>query len=175
MNRVLMPRSTALWLLKNTRLSLKQISDFCGIDVIELNQMKHGLIDSTLQETDPILMGQLSEEEIKKCEEDHALPLKLYIAIKMKAQKRKIPYRLKKKVPNCILWLHNNYPGIPHDKMAKFFGIKIKEVDEIIENNSGFMSTSDPCLAGLCTKQDLDTLIQSAENPIEAKTDDNND
>ena len=39
---ILMPKSTALWLKMNTKLSMKQIADFCELDILLVESLHMG-------------------------------------------------------------------------------------------------------------------------------------
>lgn len=160
MSRLLMPRSTALWLLKNTSLTLQQISDFCSISILDLDVMKKGFSDSSLQESDPVERGQLLKEEIELCEQDTSRKLQLNVIVELKSNIRKIPYKLKKQLPKFISWLHRNYPELTHKEIAKFFGVKQKVVSELLDVPNVFMEASDPVLNGVCSKEYLSDFIE---------------
>ncbi|QEK38468.1 cell cycle transcriptional regulator TrcR [Candidatus Cytomitobacter primus] len=162
MNRLLMPRSTALWLLKNTALSLKQISGFCSISVLDLDAMKKGFSDTSLQESDPVERGQLLQEEIDLCEQDSDRSLLLNIVVDVQNKIGKIPYGLKKYLPKCVVWMHQNREELTNKNIAKFFGMKEKEVRETIENITKHSDSTNPVLMGICSQEYMDSFIKNA-------------
>jgi hypothetical protein len=63
-----MPKATAVWLIENTALSFEQIADFCGLHEIEIQAMADGEVSAGIKGLDPVKNGQLTAEEIEKCE-----------------------------------------------------------------------------------------------------------
>ena len=76
MNYPYMPKSTALWLIENTALTFEQIAEFCGLHELEVKNIADAETQK-MQGLDPILNGQLTREDIKKCEEDPSARLTL--------------------------------------------------------------------------------------------------
>ena len=68
MNKTLMPKVTASWLIDNTALTFKQIANFLSLHVIEVEQLAAD-VKNTVTPQNPIINGQLTEEEIKKMRE----------------------------------------------------------------------------------------------------------
>ena len=58
MNKPLMAKATAVWLVDNTTLSFKQIADFCGMHELEVQ----GIADGDLPER-PDALGLVAEAE----------------------------------------------------------------------------------------------------------------
>ena len=77
MNLPLMPKATAVWLVDNTKLTFKQIADFCGLHELEVQGIADGEVAQNIVGLDPIGNGQLTKEEIARCEGDPAERLKL--------------------------------------------------------------------------------------------------
>ena len=73
----LMPKATAVWLVENTALTFQQIADFCGLHELEVQAIADGEVAAGMQGWDPVGNGQLTREEIARCEADPALRLKL--------------------------------------------------------------------------------------------------
>ena len=67
MNYPYMPKSTALWLIENTALTFEQIADFCGLHELEVKNIADAETYK-IQPLNPILSGQLTREDIEKCE-----------------------------------------------------------------------------------------------------------
>ena len=61
--RPLMARATAVWLLRNTTLTFKQIAQACNLHILELHQLD----SSSLQGENPLLNGQLDQETLDRC------------------------------------------------------------------------------------------------------------
>lgn len=67
---LLMPRATASWLIENTTLTFKQIADFCQLHTIEVRAIADEDVDNYLVPFNPIVSGQLTLKELKRCESD---------------------------------------------------------------------------------------------------------
>ena len=64
----LMPKATAVWLVENTSLTFDQIADFCGLHALEVQGIADGEVAIGMVGLDPIGNGQLSKEEIERCQ-----------------------------------------------------------------------------------------------------------
>ena len=73
----LMPKATAVWLVENTSLTFDQIGEFCGLHPLEVQAIADGEVAVQMQGLDPIANGQLTLEEIERCQKDPAARLKL--------------------------------------------------------------------------------------------------
>ena len=65
-----MPKATAVWLIDNTSLSFEQIGDFCDLHVLEVQAIADGEVAIGIQGYDPVVNGQLSKDEISRCEQN---------------------------------------------------------------------------------------------------------
>ena len=92
----LMPMATAVWLVENTSLTFKQISDFCKLHEVEIQGIADGEVAKGIVGYNPIISGQLTREEIDLSSKDAERPLKLKVnEIKIEGNERK----LKKYIP----------------------------------------------------------------------------
>ena len=73
----LMPKATAVWLIEKTALTFTQIADFCGMHPLEVQAIADGEVAQGIVGYDPVANGQVTPEEIRRCEADPALRLKL--------------------------------------------------------------------------------------------------
>src|SRR5581483_12389141 len=73
----LMPKATAVWLVENTALTFEQIAEFCGLHALEVQAIADGEVAIQMQGLDPVANGQLTTEEIKRCEADPTARLQL--------------------------------------------------------------------------------------------------
>jgi len=76
MTQILMPKATAVWLIDNTALTFKQISEFCGLHILEVEGIADGDVASGIRGADPIANGQLAREQIEQGEKDDSYVLK---------------------------------------------------------------------------------------------------
>jgi hypothetical protein len=70
MNKPIMAKATAVWLVDNTTLSFKQIADFCGLHELEVQGIADGDVAAGVKGFDPIANNQLDQIEIDRAEKD---------------------------------------------------------------------------------------------------------
>ena len=61
-----MPKATAVWLVENTKISFKQIADFCELHELEIKGIADGDVAKGIKAYNPILAGQLTREAIEE-------------------------------------------------------------------------------------------------------------
>ena len=64
MDRPLMPKATAVWLVENTSLTFDQIADFCGLHPLEVKGIADGEVATGVRGLDPVGAGMLTRDEI---------------------------------------------------------------------------------------------------------------
>jgi len=77
MARPIMARATAVWLVDNTTLTFKQISDFVEMHELEIQGIADGDVATGVKGFDPVTNSQLDADEIKKAEADPLYKLNL--------------------------------------------------------------------------------------------------
>jgi len=77
MSKLLMPKATAVWLIDNTTLSFEQIATFTSLHRLEVQALADGDVAPGMQGMDPVQNGQLTREEIVRCEADENATLKM--------------------------------------------------------------------------------------------------
>ena len=75
MSQVLMPKATAVWLVENSTLTFDQISAFTGLHPLEVQAIADGEVAGGMTGLDPTTNGQLTKEEIARCEADPSAKL----------------------------------------------------------------------------------------------------
>ena len=100
MAKILMPKATAVWLLENTSLTFSQISNFCELHILEIESMANGEVVGKMQGINPINNKILTADEIKKCEKNSKLKLKLNKSELPKPKKINFEEFIKKKTNN---------------------------------------------------------------------------
>ena len=111
MSSPLMPKSTAVWLIENTTLTFDQIARFCKIHILEVQGIADGEVAIGIQGRNPILSGELSKEEILKCEKNKALELQIIkneIPLSSNIKKKKTrftPASRRQMIPDAISWI----------------------------------------------------------------------
>ena len=170
MNKPIMAKATAVWLVDNTTLSFKQIADFCGLHELEVQGIADGDVATGMKGFDPIANNQLLQEEINKAEADPAYKLKLKVnkaAIGEEKRRgpRYTPLSTRQDRPNSILWLVKFHPELADSQIAKLVGTTKPTIQSIRERthwNIANMQPIDPVALGLCKQSELDAAVQKA-------------
>ncbi len=178
MTAPLMPRATAVWLVENTTLTFRQISVFCEIHELEIQAIADGDVSGNIRGLSPIDNGQLSWEEIRRCEADNKANLQAnemernVKARNVKTKKILSPSQRQDK-PNAIAWMIKNCPQLKDSQICKLVGTT-KTTIESIKNGShkdmANIKAKNPVTIGLCSEQDLEkALIAAQPKPAKEK------
>jgi hypothetical protein len=176
----LMPKATAVWLIENTKLTFEQIADFCGLHPLEVQGIADGEVAKGIVGTDPVTNGQLSMDEIKRCEKDENAKLtmeeaaKKFITSEKKPKKggKYTPVARRQDKPDAIAWLLKNCPEINDSQIVKLVGTTKSTIEAVRTKthwNSPNIKPRDPVLLGLCTQVELDKIYEIAKKRAEAK------
>jgi len=171
-----MPKATAVWLVENTKISFKQIADFCALHELEVKGIANGDVARGIKAYNPILAGQLTREEIEASSKDLERPLSLnkkILDIKSEKKVNKyIPLSKRQDRPEAILWLTKNYPQLSDSQIVKLVG-STKNTVSLIRNkrywNSSNLSSKDPVVSNLCTQIDIKSALDKAERKAARK------
>jgi len=174
-NKPLMPLATAVWLVDNTALSFSQISKFCQLHELEVQSIADGEDAYKMQGLNPIASGQLTMDEIKRCEQDPAAVLQLQnnksesIQTNIKAKKY-LPLSVRQERPKAIAWLIREYGKILTDtQIAKLTSSTKPTVSNIRSGNQSQPITEfrNPMDLGLCSYEDLEMLVEKGQRKAE--------
>ena len=168
-DRPLMPKATAVWLVENTKISFRQIADFCNLHELEIKGIADGDVAKGIKAYNPILAGQLTREEIEASSKDSNRPLVLNKkTLDIKSQKkspRYIPLSKRQDRPEAALWLINNYPQLSDGQIGKLVG-STKNTVSLIKNKSYWnfsgLSQKDPVVFNLCSQIDIKNAVDKA-------------
>ena len=170
-DRPLMPKATAVWLVENTKISFKQIADFCNLHELEVKGIADGDVEKGIKAYNPILAGQLTREEIVASSKDSNRPLvlsKKNLDISISNQKKKpryVPLSKRQDRPNAALWLIKNYPELSDRQIGKLVG-STKNTVSLIKNNNYWNSSNltpkDPVVSSLCSQIDIKNAVEKA-------------
>ncbi|TFL17743.1 DUF1013 domain-containing protein [Jannaschia formosa] len=170
MNKPIMAKATAVWLVDNTTLSFKQIGDFCSLHELEVQGIADGDVAVGVKGFDPIANNQLTAEEIRAAEKDPGHKLKLkHNAAAIGEEKRRgpryTPLSKRQDRPNSILWLVKFHPELTDAQISKLIGTTKPTIQSIRERthwNIQHMEPIDPVALGLCKQTELDAAVQKA-------------
>ena len=170
MNKPLMSKATAVWLVDNTTLSFKQIADFCGMHELEVQGIADGDVAQGVKGFDPVANNQLDEGEIEKGQKDPAYRLKLkFNAAAVGEEKRRgpryTPLSKRQDRPAAILWLVKFHPELADAQIGKLVGTTKPTIAAIRDRthwNIGNITPIDPVALGLCRQSELDAVVQKA-------------
>jgi len=167
MNQPLMPKATAVWLIDKTALTFDQIADFVGMHPLEIQAIADGEVAQGIIGYDPITNGQLTREEIQRCEADSEARLQMARQVshlpKSKAKGgRYTPVSKRNDRPDAIAWLLRNFPQVPEATIVKLLGTTKETIAKVRDRthwNSANIKPRDPVILGLCTQGELNAAV----------------
>ncbi len=170
----LMPKATAVWLIEKTALSFTQIADLCGMHPLEVQAIADGEVAAGIVGYDPVANGQITAEDIRRCEADPEARLKL-LPSNMPAPKRGrgaryTPVAKRNDRPDAIAFLLRNYPQLTETQVGKLLGTTKETIQKIRDRshwNSANIKPRDPVILGLCSQTDLNAAIAQANDRLE--------
>ena len=171
----LMPKATAAWLIDNTALTFDQIADFCGLHPLEVQALADGDVNAGIMGADPVISGELTREEIARCEKNTTTRLKALKTTLPKPRARAkgpryTPVAKRAEKPNAVAFLLKQYPQLADVQVARLCGSTKPTVDAI-RNRTHASSTTlkpvDPVSIGLCTADELEKALRRAERKTE--------
>ena len=170
MNKPLMAKATAVWLVDNTTLSFKQIADFCGMHELEVQGIADGDVAAGVKGFDPVASNQLDEGEIEKGQKNPAYKLKLKHNPAAEGEEKRrgpryTPLSKRQDRPAAILWLVKFHPELADSQIAKLVGTTKPTIQAIRERthwNIANIQPIDPVALGLCRQSELDAAVQKA-------------
>ena len=166
----LMPKATAVWLVDNTTLSFRQIAEFCGMHELEIQAIADGEVAAGIVGHDPLANGQLTREEIQRCEADPEASLKLAandrpMPVSRPKGPRYTPVAKRQDRPDAIAWLLKNNPELSDAQITKLIGTTKATINAIRDRthwNAQNLKPRDPVTLGLCSMADLHAAVDRA-------------
>ncbi len=170
MNKPIMAKATAVWLVDNTTISFKQIADFCDLHELEVQGIADGDVAAGVKGFDPIANNQLTQDEIDAAEKNpmHKLKLKFNAAAVGEEKRRGpryTPLSKRQDRPASILWLVKFHPELSDGQISKLVGTTKPTIQSIRERthwNISNIQPIDPVALGLCKQSELDAAVQKA-------------
>ncbi|MBX9622095.1 MAG: DUF1013 domain-containing protein [Alphaproteobacteria bacterium] len=166
MNAPLMPKATAVWLIDNTTLTFEQIADFCHLHTLEVQAIADGEIIIGMVGHDPVSSGQLTIDEIERCQANPHARLHMSSnvhAVKVKKGAKYTPVALRHAKPNGIAWLLKEIPTITDGDIIRLLGTTRTTIQAIRTKTHRTMSEiklESPAHLGLCTTDELNKLFK---------------
>ena len=174
MKRPLMPKATAVWLIENTALTFDQIANFCQMHPLEVQAIADGDTAARIMGFNPIINGQLTAEEIKRCEKNPKAQLELIQRVEleqMKKAKKSSPATKSARL-GAIAWMIQNHPELSDAQIVKLMhttrtvinGIRMKTHKDMAS-----IRAMHPVENGLLTEEELNNALAVAVKIIPIK------
>lgn len=175
MAQPLMPKATAVWLVENTALTFEQIADFCNLHPLEVQAIADGEVGSGIQGLDPVISGELTQEEIDRCVGN---PDTRLVAAKSRVPEarakpkgaRYTPVSKRQDRPDAIAWLLKNYPELSDAQISRLIGTTKPTINSVRSKNhwnAPNIKPQNPVSLGLCSTHDLEMAVIVARRRAE--------
>ncbi len=162
----LMPKATAVWLVENTALTFDQIAEFCGMHLLEIQAIADGDVASHIMGFNPIANGQLTADEIARCEKDSSAALQLFVNPEIEKLLNKgtryVSQAKRGDRPAGIAWIVKNHPEVSDAQIVKLLRTTkstIVAIREKTHKNIHNIHPKNPVTLGLCSESDLNKAI----------------
>lgn len=173
-----MPKATAVWLVENTALTFMQIADFCGLHILEIQAIADEEVAVGMQGLDPITNGQLTKEEIARCEADPSAKLNMVKSdIPLPSSRGKgpryTPLSKRQDKPDAIAWLLRHYPELSDAQIGRLIGTTKPTINAVRDRthwNSPNLKPRSPVELGLCKHDDLRFALEKAQRKAKKQT-----
>ena len=164
----LMPHATATWLIDHTGLSFEQISEFCGLHILEVQAMADDLAGSKYPGRDPVHSGELTHAEIALGEKDPTYELQMQkapVEVTRTKGPRYTPVSKRQDKPDGIAWILRSHPEMSDAQISKLIGTTRNTINAIRDRthwNIQNIQPKDPVTLGLCSQRELDAVVAKA-------------
>ena len=178
MTAPLMPKATAVWLVENTTLTFKQIGDFCELHELEVQAIADGDVAFNIVGLNPVTGGQLTADEIARCEQDPSASLvgvepERNVKAENSKNKKVLSPSQRSGKPAAILWILRNCPEIIDSQICKLIGTTKPTIASLRDGTHRDMANlrpKNPVAVGLCKEKDLDEAIAVSKKWTELKS-----
>lgn len=166
MTAPLMPKATAVWLIDNTTLTFEQIGGFCELHPLEVQAIADEEIAVGIVGHDPVTAGQLTLDEIERCQAEPTSRLQMAVNIhegKKKKTAKYTPMALRQAKPDGVAWLLKEIPLISDADIIRILGTTratIQAIRSKTHRNIAEIKPVNPVHLGLCSLEDLNKLLQ---------------
>jgi hypothetical protein len=173
-NAPLMPKQVAVWLIENTALTFQQIADFCQMHMLEVETLANEE-GTRITGQSPINTGELTKEEIARCEADATASLQIQKSdlpqpVLRSKGPRYTPISKRGDKPNAIAWLLKHHPELTDANIVKLIGTTKLTIEKIRTRTHADMiniKAASPIELGLCRFDELDAMVQKARKKLE--------
>lgn len=170
MSQPLMPKATCVWLIDNTSLTFEQIGEFCVMHPLEVQAVADGEVAQGILGRDPVAAGELTRDEVARCEGDPALRLKMSKLYTPRAAERTQGPRYtamakRQDKPDGIAWLVRNHAELSEAQVGKLLGTTKNTIAAVRDRthwNSQNIKARHPVDLGLCTYLELNAAVGKA-------------
>ena len=171
----LMPKATAVWLVENTTLSFRQIADFTAMHELEIQAIADGEVAIGIVGVNPVSNGQLTQEELDRCQSDSKATLaisKSDMPIPKARSKgaRYTPVSKRQERPDAIAWLLKNLPDLTDSQLCRLIGTTKPTINSVRDRthwNATNIKPQNPVILGMCTEPELEKMTLIASRRIE--------
>lgn len=175
MSGPLMPKATAIWLIENTALTFTQVAKFCGLHILEVQTLADSETIQGMVGFDPIASGQLSQDEIHRCEKDDTAELTMSLAVSAdsvlgKKKARYTPLAKRQERPDAIAWLIKYYPDLTDTQISRLVGTTKATISTVKSKshwNTQNIKPRNPVQLGFCTQSELDSAVKNLKRTSE--------
>lgn len=171
-HKPLMAKSTAMWLIENTILTFEQISESCGLDILEVQALADDESPGAIKGENPLINGQLTQEELDRCSHDpqarlHFQPFPDFIGSLKKKEGHYIPRSKRQDRPDGIAWILKNYPKMSDNQICQLLHTTPKTIQTIRDrthHNTTNIKPRNPVSLGLCSDDDLKLMVDKIKD-----------
>ncbi len=171
---VMMPRATAVWLVENTTLTFEQIARFCDMHELEVQAIADGDTGNVIG-ISPVQNGQISIDDIKKCEQDPKKHLHINEDVKRFIDESKnikykyTPLAQRRDRPDAIAWILKNHPEIYDAQICKILRTTKNTISSIRDKTHPDIANikpRNPIALGLCSEEQLHKAIEMGNRKL---------
>ncbi len=167
----LMPKATAVWLVENTTLSFEQIAEFTGMHELEVQAIADGEVAVGIVGVNPMTNGQLTQEELDRCQADPKAKLKISksdtpVPKARSKGARYTPVSKRQERPDAIAWLLKNHPDLTDAQLCRLIGTTKPTINSVRDRthwNTPNIKPQNPVILGLCTEAELEKMALTAQ------------
>jgi hypothetical protein len=169
-----MPKAVAVWLIENTTLTFDQIAEFCGLHSLEVQAIADDEVAIGMQGMDPVVAGELTIEEIERCQADPDTRLVMATPDIPQPQARAkgaryTPVSKRQDRPDAIAWLVKTHKELTDGQISKLIGTTKPTISAIRERthwNMPNIKPQNPVGLGMCSAVDLGQAVEKARARI---------